>query len=222
MTIRWLIELDGVIFDPWPGLWAAYTIAAQSIDTPKTSQKEFERLLRIAAPVEQLVRYARPVLAARFSEEFARVRESDDCLAMLAIRQDAAAAAGRLGRVSDRVAVTCHSNRAARQRACDTHQISARFFEMQGLSTDPRRRGAEVTALAADAPTTIVIASSAEMARSAEQAGLPVIGVSGGLATPRRLKQAGCAFVDEHLGPIATDLENGARRFIEAGIHIAP
>ncbi len=192
--MRVLIELEGVLADLQPAYWWAYGQAVAEIQTARTDPATFWRVLRTAAPLSQLVRHANPRQLQTFERRLPELLEADEAIECYRAHADVREQVITLGRAPDRVLVTLGSNRGARQRWLDRCGLTDCFAEMHAIAQQPSNRAAQLLKLTAGAPSTVLCGSEG-LTRAADAVGLTVIGVAGGVCTPRRLTQAGAGRV---------------------------
>jgi phosphoglycolate phosphatase-like HAD superfamily hydrolase len=215
--MRFIVELEGVIFDIAAGWFQAHRNAARDAGWSSLDAVTFWRLTRTKGREADFLPGARPIKLKEYHDRFAAAVESDAAITEYRMQPDAIDALQRLMREGPCTFVTLGSNLAARQKLLKPHPAIA-DLELLPLNPDPRKRPAELKALAANDRRTIVAASSDMLIRSADTAELFTVGVASGCCTPARLHQAGARTVLKTLGELSDAARSGAPQLVHLGL----
>ncbi len=221
--MKFIIEADGPVLDVQPIYWAAYSTAVAEIGQARTDPAAFWRIIRRGDRAGLAVRGANPRQLQLYEARIAELIESDDAVAHGRPQPGVTDALRRLGGRGECVMVTLARNRAGRQKILDAEDLAIHFFQMLGLAAETTRRGDQLRAVVDGDPQVMAAAATPSMVRAAVGADLPVVGVTNGASTGRRLTQAGaqCTFAD--LPELADELDRGAPELVRLGLlHAAP
>ena len=216
--MRFIIELDGPIFDVMPMRYVAHRAVAAEVGWSRLDEATFRRLIRTKGRDADLLPGAADVKVAEYHRRFAEYAESDASVGTCETQPGVAAAVRALAECGSCCAVTLGSNVSARRALLDRAGL-ARFLERtERLAPDPRRRPAELRGLSADDDRTIVVAATASLVRAVGRAELFGVGLSCGTTAIARLHQAGADIVYKALEDVVVALEAGAKDLIRAGL----
>ena len=216
--MRFVIELDGVLFDLKPGWHRAHVEAATAVGWSKLDQATFWQRMRTKGPQADFLPGAKPLKFKDYLSRFQDLIESDPIVGACPIRERTGEHLRSLHREGPCIGIALGQNLDARRSALECAGVRGLFMEIHGLNADPRRRPTELKALAQGDPRIVVVAASEEVVRSADPAGLFAVGVAQGACTPARLHQAGARLVLPALGDLVEAARAGARRLIAAGL----
>lgn len=218
--MNFVIDCDGPIIDVRPVYYAAFRLVVAELGWSCLDEATYWRLLRSKGREANLLPGAKPIKHANLHERFAEVVESPEIAnagqphggrAMTKTIQ----ALARHGRCA---VVTLGTNVETRRKMLDRYNIGSLLACIERLSEDPRRRPAELTALAGGDRHTIVAAASDAIIRAAREANLFALGISTGPCSAARLHQAGADVVYSALDELTASLAKGTPDLIAAGL----
>ena len=215
--MRFIIEYDGCIVDVAPALYAAYCRAAGNVGWSRLQEAEFRRLIRSRGPAANLLPGAKPAKTKQFQARFEEYLEDDEIIERHKAHERVMDTMEEVTREGDCGLVTLGSNAEARRRVLRRSGVDRFISSFETLSSDPRRRPAELLALAAGERRTVVAACSDVIIRSAREASIFVAGISSGMCGIARLQQAGADIIYKRLDELAQSSTAGARDMIRAG-----
>lgn len=216
--LRFIIEFDGLVFDPAAIYYAAHQAAASDVGWSRLNQATFWRLLRTKGRQADLLPGAKPVKIADYEERFAVHLESDALVSFYQPQPDLRQVLAQLAHAGACCLITLGSNLAGRRTVLEKYGLAGLFSRFDGLEADPRRRPAELRRLAEADPRTLVVAASDALIRSAGEAGLLSVGIAAGACSVARLYQAGASVVYKTLHELSASVRNGAADLIQAGL----
>lgn len=216
--MRFIIEFDGIIADISATWHAAHQRAAKDVGWSRLDQATFWRLTRTKGREADLLPGAREAKLAEYYERFAEHIEGDELLAKASPQEDVAQHLRFLAGKGPCVLVSLGRNVAARAALVQKAGLRSFFAEVQGVSEDPRRRPAELKALAAAEPRTMVVAATDALIRSAGSAELFTVGIPLGSCTAKRLHAAGASIVYDDLAELVASLQSGGGDLVKAGL----
>lgn len=216
--MRFIIELDGPIFDIAGAYYAAFSLAVADVGWSKMDQVTYWRLTRTKGREADLLPAARELKVKQFYERFAVHVESDEIVNQFALQENVSSVLRSLAAHGPIIGVTLATNLTCRQLLLEQSKVAGLFRDVVPINADPRRRGAELTALADGDKRSLVAASSDELVRAADSAELFCVGLTCGACSKPRLNRAGPALVYRALGEIAASLGSGAVDLVEAGL----
>ncbi|NOT00994.1 MAG: HAD family hydrolase [Phycisphaerales bacterium] len=216
-TTTIVIEADGVILNVEPVYWSAYGAAAGEIGRPRTDPAVFWRAIRSAAKTGTYLAGARTAQVRPFEQRLSELVESDDAWTAATVADQTNDALRKMRVSAKLVLVSVGRNRQARQKRLDAAGLSDHFFEMYGLPAERSRRVERLTALSGEWGRVLVVASTDELVRSSDAAGLFTVGVSSGACTTRRLEQAGARAVFNDIASLADELASGGHMLMAHG-----
>lgn len=216
--MRFIIEFDGPVCDTSAAHYAAHQAAAKDVGWSRLDQATFWRLTRTKGREADLLPGAREGKLTEYHAKFAELVESSELLEKASPEEAAAQHLRFLKGQGACVLVTIGRNLAARSAILERAGLRSFFADAQSLSDDPRRRPAELKALASGDRRTIVVAATDALIRSAGQAEIFTVGVPLGSCTEKRLHQAGAAIVYGDLGDLVASVQAGAADLVKAGL----
>lgn len=216
--MRFLIEWDGPVFDVADAWYQAHRSAATGVGWSTLDQGTFWRLVRTTGAEANFLPGAKPTKAAAYAELFANTIESDAILEAVGCQSGMAESLAEIGRFGPIVGITLGANVEARRRGLLRNRLDGAFARLERLDPDPRRRPAELLALAEKDPHAIVLAGTDALLRSADAAGLFGIGLSCGTCTSTRLQRAGPRLVMGDITQFATELRLGGAELVRLGL----
>lgn len=216
--MRFIIELDGVIFDIARAWHAAHQHAAHAVGWSKLDQATFWRLMRTKGETANFLPGAKPIKFDDYTARFAAARELSEAIEAFTPHNDVRALCDALKREGPCIAVTLGSNMETRRRQLEQAGLGSAFSETHPLNPDPRRRPVELKALSDNDPRTVVVASTDLLARSADAAELFCVGVATGPCNPARLHQAAVRLVFPSIAELAAAARSGAAPLVDAGL----
>ncbi|MCP4249543.1 MAG: HAD family hydrolase [bacterium] len=216
--MKFILECDGVVLNPEPQYWAAYSVACEALGLPRLDRAAFWRAVRRGTREGQLVRGAKPAQLIEFGRRYSEALDSDAAVAAMAPLSDVAVGLTALGDHGPCYLVSTGPNRQKRQDVLDTHNLAIHFTRMKALSDDRGARTAQLTHLAENNPRCVAACASPSMILAAEAAGLFAVGVGSGACSTSRLTQAGARCVFADAGELADSVAAGARQLVEAGL----
>lgn len=220
--MRFIIEIDGSVFDVRAVLFQAYCEAAGAVGWSHLREADYWRLTRTKGRDAVLLSGAKPAKLKAHQIEFDRIVESDPMVGGYKPHSDVRQTLARLRRYGPCLAVTTGSNIQERRRLLERAGLTECFDAAEALHPDPRRRPGELAVLAAGDRRTIVAASSDALARSASQTDLFTAGIASGACIAARLQQAGAGIVFPDLDGLVASLAGGGGDLIRAGLMPAP
>lgn len=213
-----ILEFDGVLADQHAAWYEAHVAVTQAVGWSRLDAGTFWRAMRTKGRQADILPAARPGKVEEYWSRFDQLLETDDWIGKLQVDKDMPQDLHSLNRHGELQLVTLGGNLSARDKLLVRHQLGQYFKQFERLNADPRRRPAELKALARIDPRTIVVAGSEMLARSASLAELVCVGISSGSCTGPRLFQAGAQVVYKELPELVSSLQNGARDLIQAGL----
>ncbi|HRX86037.1 MAG TPA: hypothetical protein P5572_13540 [Phycisphaerae bacterium] len=216
-----IVEIDGVLFDVQAATWEAYSRAVAEIGLARTEESALWRLVRTGGADGQMVRGARPHQLERFRAAFDAALEDDAVIAKYVPHIDWRESLDVLRGLGPYSAVTAGSNLAARHILLRGNSLGEVFPQLtQAPAPAPAGAAAlrEIAARHADERLVVVFASSVELARYADEAGMVPIGISSGRAIGKRLAGAGARATYADLEAFAGALEKGDEALRRAGL----
>ncbi|GIK15746.1 MAG: hypothetical protein BroJett003_07100 [Planctomycetota bacterium] len=218
--MRLILEMDGPVVDVEPAVWAAYTAAAGEAGVPRLDRAEFWRRFRFGEPAGRWVPGAAASKVPEFVRRFEARCESDECLELCAAQAETTTALIGLKRRAELVLVTIGSNKAARQRVLDREKLSEFFTRMLGLPGQPHLRAAPLRELHLMEGKTLICAASPALVQAAAGTGIPAVGIGQGIATAKRLMQAGASATFLTLAALEEDFDQGCP--VLSAAHLVP
>ena len=216
--MRFIIELDGPIFDVMPVRYVAHRAVAAEVGWSRLDEATFRRRMRTKGRDADILPGATNAKVAEYDRRFAVYAESDASVGTCQTQPGVAAAVRAMVEYGPCCAVTLGSNVSARRALLDRAGLAQFLERTESLDTDPRRRPAELRTLSAGDDRTIVVAATASLVRSVGGAELFGVGLSCGTTAIARLHQAGADIVYKELQDIVVSLKTGAKDLIRAGL----
>jgi phosphoglycolate phosphatase-like HAD superfamily hydrolase len=216
--VRFIIEFDGVVFDVAEAWYATHAAATQAVGWSRLDQATLWRLIRTKGREADVLSGAKPVKFNEYWAKFDEQLETDDVLAKSVPQEGIGETLSTLARHGSMMLLTLGGNQIARRELLERNGLVRFFSQLVRLNADPRRRPAELRALTAGDPRTIVVAASDALIRSAGSAELISVGVSSGACNATRLHQAGAGLVYKDLSELADSLVAGGYDLVRAGL----
>lgn len=216
--MRFIIEFDGVVFDVAEAWYAAHAAATQAVGWSRLDQATFWRLTRTRGREADVLPAARPAKLNEYRAKFDDALDTDEVLAKSVPQDGIGETLSALVRQGSLTQVSLGSNLPARRGLLERNGLARFLTPFERLDADPRRRPAELRALAAGDPRTMVVAASDALIRSAGSADLFSVGVSSGACNATRLHQAGAGLVYRDLSELADSLAAGGHDLVRAGL----
>ncbi len=216
--MRFLVEIEGPLFDVASAYFAAHQAAATIMGWSRLDRGTFWRLYRTKGRDADFLPGAKPVKIAEHQRRFEERIESNELTGTMQPQPAIADVLGKLLRHGPCHAVTLGANLVARREAMERGGLLGRFGRVEHLNADPRCRPAELRALAEGDSRAIVIAGTDALVRAAQSAELFAVGVSNGPCAAARLHQAGASVVYKALAELVDSLQRGAPDLVKAGL----
>jgi len=216
--LRFIVEFDGVLADVVPAWYAAHRAAAEAVGWSRLDEATFRRLIRTKGREADILPGAKQAKLDAYDTEFLKLIEQDASIAALTPQDGLFERFRQFQRFGPIVLVTTGGNIEARRRWVAGQPWSGSVARFERLDPDARKRPVELGVLSEGDERTAVVASSDVLVRSADAAGLFVVGVSTGTCTVKRLQQAGARVVYKALDELTTSLRDGAADLIRAGM----
>lgn len=218
--MRFIIELEGSVFDIKNAHFAAYQKAAADVGWSCLDQATFWRLWRKQGLQASLLSGASPIKIKQFWSMFQASLASPESLSQLTLQVDASETISSLKRFGCCIGVTLCNGRLLDEymRCLATSELSDGFVSCKSLPPEPRQRSAQLGELATGDERSIVVASSDFMARAGSSANLFTVGLPLGCCHASRLHRSGVDIVFRSLEDIFASLNCGAADMIKAGL----
>jgi len=216
--VRFIIELDGVIFDIAAAWHLAHRRAAVAVGWSVLDQATFWRTMRSKGESGDYLPGAKPAKIEGYLSGFVRELESDAVVAAFSVHGGVREDLAGLCREGACIGVSIAPRIDQRRHVLESHGLAGLFTEANALSPDPRRRPVELKTLSEGDPRCVVVAAGDALARSADAAESFCVGVSTGPCSPARLHQAGARLVFRSLTEMAGASRSGASHLVQAGL----
>ncbi len=216
--MRFILEFDGVITDVMPAFYAAHRVAAEAVGWSRLDEATFRRLIRTKGREADVLPGAKQVKLDAYEAKFLEIIEEDAGIAELTAQDGLFERFRQFLRFGAVVLVATGRNIDARRQWIARQPWAEHVERFERLDEDARRRPVELGVLSEGDDRTVAVASSDVLVRSADAAGLFVVGVSTGTCSVKRLQQAGARVVYKALDELTTSLRNGAADLIRAGM----
>lgn len=216
--MRFIVEFEGAVVDVRSVHYGLYRDVAAEIGWSRVDEATYWRLVRTKGSEADVLPGARPAKRAAYGTRFAERVEEAKAIAQCRAHDRIDRVIADLARHGSFDMVTLGANLSARRDWIAGTAWASLVGRMEKLSDDPRRRGAELSALSEGDPRTLVIAADESIIRAAGSAELFSVGVASGSCTPARLHQAGADIVLTGLAELADSLASGAQDLIRAGL----
>ena len=216
--MKFIIEFDGPLVELRRVYHEVHREIAAGVGWSARDEATFWRLTRTKGRDANLLPGARPIKLEEYHRRFDGRLEDDAIIGQYAPHANIKGVLNDLMKYGTCHLITLGANVAARIRVLDSAGLTRRFTGGTALNPDPRRRPAELRALAENDPRTVVAASSAPAIRAAGQVDLFAVGIGSGASTPARLHQAGADIVYPDLAGLHASLACGAGDLIRAGL----
>jgi len=220
--MKFIIEVEGPVFDIGPAWHKAHEDAATQVGWSRMDQARFWALVRSKGRDGDILPGARPIKVKEYQSRFDERIEAGDIIGLYAPHAGIVETLSVLSRFGACVFFCGGPNVKSRQYLLKTHELERFGSEVFPLDLDPRRRPGELRALAANDPRTVVATSTEGIIRAADAAELFTVGVLGGACSAPRLHRAGARVVYSTLGQLAESLRGGGRDLVQAGLLPAP
>jgi phosphoglycolate phosphatase-like HAD superfamily hydrolase len=218
LRVRFIIELDGPVFDVAPVYYDAHQAVATEVGWSRLERATFWRLWRSKGKEADFLPGAKPVKIAEYQRRFEQLLETDDYSRKYLPQEGIADGLTKLSRHGPCHAVTLGPNVGGRKAVLDRAGLGGKFAGVELLSADPRRRPAELKSLAESDPRALVVACGDALIRAASGAELLTVGLTCGPCAAARLHQAGAGVVYAQLNELLDSLCRGAPDLVRAGL----
>lgn len=215
--MRFIIECDGPVLDVQPAHWAAFSAACQELGLARTDASDFWRAVRRGDNDGQLIRGAKPLKIREFRRLYDQHLQSDEIIAAMQPHDDSTAALRSLANLAQCILIGPATNREARQRLLDGHDLSIHFTRMKSLSPDRGYRIDQLRTLAEGDRQTLCAVSSQSMILACEAADLFAVGIANGPCSHERLTRTGARCIFPTLADLAADLSARCPELTSAG-----
>jgi phosphoglycolate phosphatase-like HAD superfamily hydrolase len=216
--VRFIVELDGPLFAMAPVYHRAHRDVAAELGWSCLDQGTFWRLTRTKGSQANVLPGARPVKLEEYRVRFAALVESDALVDRYEPHAEVDDTVATLASHAACLAITTGTNLASRRRLLDRTGLARYLSHIEALDPDPRRRPAELRALADGDARAVVAASSDAIVRAAAAANLFAAGIASGACTAARLHQAGASIVYRNLQELVESLRAGGQDMIRMGL----
>jgi phosphoglycolate phosphatase-like HAD superfamily hydrolase len=216
--MRFIIELEGPVFDVGGAYHEAHLAAAREVGWSHLDAATFWRLFRTKGKEADFLPAAKPIKIAEYQRRFEERLEVADTIRALRPRAGVGESLAALARYGPCHAVTLASNIAVRREVLGAAGLLDRLGRVEALNRDPRRRGAELQAMAESDSRCVVVAGCDAVARAAQSAELLTVGLTNGPCVAARLHQGGADVVYGDLSELAESLRQGAPDLTRAGL----
>jgi phosphoglycolate phosphatase-like HAD superfamily hydrolase len=218
LLLNLILEFDGIITDQHESWFAAHVAAAEAVGWSRLDSSTFWRLIRTKGRQADVLPTAKAAKVEEYWARFDQLVESPVMLGKLTVDDECRTVLNALSRHGDLRLITLAADTESRNAILVRNGLAHFFKQFESLTTDPRRRPAELKLLAKPQPRTIVVAATDAVIRSAGSAELVCVGISTGSCTATRLHQAGASIVYKELGELSQSLQAGASDLIRAGL----
>lgn len=218
MKLQIIVELEGPVADVESAYWKAYAHSAGELGLAKTDPKAFWRIVRQGHPIGAAVRGAKPDKIAAFQKLFEETLETNETVGEMVTQDEVRSALSRLRDFADCNLVTCGTNKEARQRWLDVHDLSIMFTRMAGLAAERDRRALTMRGLLEEGCEGLVVAASPTVVATGCSCDMVTVGIAKGVATAQKLTQAGATHIFTDIGEIVADLEKGGSTLSQCGL----
>lgn len=216
--MRFIIELDGPIFDIAAAHYAAYHEVAGELGWSRLDPTTYWRLVRTKGREADVLPGARPIKIEHYYEAFPRQFESEANLSKLTPRDDVRKALAGIAEHGTVAGVTLGTELKTREMLLDRADLAPLFADVIALAANPATRATELKSLSDGDPRTVVVAATDELVRAAATAELFCVAISGGTCSKPRLHRASPGVVFTNLDALRDSLASGAEDLIEAGL----
>jgi len=216
--MRFVIELDGPVFEIAAAHYAAYHDIAGEIGWSRLDPTTYWRLVRSKGREANILPGAKEIKIERYYEAFPARFESEKILSGIAARDDARQLLAGIARYGTIVGVTLGTNVKTRKIGLERANLSELVTEVVALHADPARRSKELLGLSGGDRRTVVVAATDDLVRAAATADLFCVAISGGTCSKPRLHRASPGVVFTDLGGLLDSLACGAEDLIAAGL----
>jgi len=216
--MRFIIELDGPIFDIAAAHYTAYHEVAGELGWSRLDQTTYWRLVRTKGREADLLPGARPIKVEHYYQAFPSSFESDGNLSKLTPQDDVRTVLAGIAKHGTLAGVTLGTNVKTREMLLDRADLAPLFTDVVALASNPASRATELRSLSGGDPRAVVVAATDELVRSAETSELFCVAISGGTCSKPRLHRASPGVVFTSLAGLLDALETGAAELIDAGL----
>jgi phosphoglycolate phosphatase-like HAD superfamily hydrolase len=189
--INTIVEFEGPVVNVQPRYWAAHCEAIKAVGFQGPPESEFWRLVRTGAPDGQLIRFGKD----RHVQEYARIRDertdASDLMKLDELQPVASENLRLLKKLGACHLVTLSRNRDGINATLDRLDVWMHFDQKRALPEDQDRRVTAMREIVGGQRCTLAVVGSVPMAYIANEAGCKVVGIKGGTAFPKRLRQVG-------------------------------
>ena len=220
--MRFIIELEGPVFDVSAACFAAHLEAASAVGWSRLDQASFWRLLRTKGERAEFLPGASESKLKEYFERYAAAMENAASFERFRIEEGTPATLATIARHGPVMAISLGTNLEARTSLLKKIHVDRLFRDVRGLSADSRLRPAELKSLSEKDSRAIVVACSDSIVRAADQAELFTVGISTGPCGLDRLQRAGPRIVFKELADLAASLQRQGLDLVKAGLLPAP
>jgi phosphoglycolate phosphatase-like HAD superfamily hydrolase len=222
VAMQFLIELDGPVLDVRRRYEQAHRRVQQELGLASREPNEFWRLIRKGAELPEIVRPTRAGQLETYARRFEALLRCDELSELDAPKPDVATHLARLSAVAPCVLIAMRAERHAAQRLLDRYELWRWFREMKLLSQDRSVRLAQLSELVSQTDQTVAAVVSETLVKAVREAGAIVAGVTGGICTPKRLRQAGADLIVSDLRALDEIIRVPTDELIRAGYRPVP
>ncbi len=218
--MRFIIELEGLVFDIKNAHFAAYQKAVADAGWSCLDQATFWRLWRKQGLQAPLLTGATPIKIKQFWCLFQASLAAPESLSKLTFQDDVSQTIASLQRTGWCVGVTTGDGGVLDEytRRLADSGLADGFVSCKSLPIEPRQRASQLGELAAGDERTVVVASSDIVARAGSTATLFTVGIPIGCCHDSRLHRSGADIVYKSLEDVPASLDAGAADMIQAGL----
>ncbi|MBN4058861.1 HAD family hydrolase [bacterium AH-315-J04] len=218
--MRFIIELEGPVFDIKDAHFAAYQKAVAEAGWSSLDQATFWRLWRKQGLEASLLMGATALKIKQFWGMFQAALASQESMTKLALQGDISLAISSLQRFGFCVGVTTGNATLLDEYSSllAASKLAEGFVSCKSLPAEPRQRASQLGELAAGDERTVLIASSDIVARAGSSAAVFTVGVPNGCCHSSRLHSSGADIVYKGLADVLASLDTGATDMIQAGL----
>jgi len=216
--MRFIIELDGPVFDIAAAHYAAYHETAGELGWSRLDPTTYWRLVRTKGREADILPGAKPIKTEQLYEAFPRYFESDEILSKLTPHDEVGGMISAIGKHGTVAGITLGTNVKTRETLLASANLTTHFADVVALNASPAARPTELRSLSDGDKRTVVVAATDELVRAAATAELFCVAVSGGTCSKPRLHRASPGVVYSSLEGLKDSLGTGAEDLVAAGL----
>lgn len=213
-----ILEIDGLLLDVGPAWYRVHREVATAVGWSTLDQGSFWRQTRKKGRNVSPLPGARPAKVKEYYARFDERLEADEVLLDCEPHEAIDGVLASLATKGSVCLVTLGSNLQARRAVLERFGLLRFADRIEGLDADPRKRPAELRALAAGDERTLMAAASDFVIRAAGEAGIVAAGIPRGPCSADRLHQAGADIVYKNLEELRAAIAEGSDDLIRAGL----